>query len=326
MSREIHVSKNGGAYESLGAALSTIPADNTEEVTIYLQEGIYREKLVIDQPYITLIGDGAHKTILTYGDYARMIMPDGSNRGTFRTQTLMVNTHDFTARDLAIENSAGYGKEVGQAIALYVDGDRNSFLDCRLLGCQDTLFTGPLPPTAYQAGGFTGPLEHAPRINGRQYYCRCYICGEVDFIFGSATAYFEECEIFSLKYDEEPAAANPEEQKIYGYVTAASTPEGQEFGYILDRCRLTGNCPPNSVYLGRPWRSFAKTVYLNCELGEHIRQEGWHDWDKTEAHATIRYEEYRSLGPGAKPSLRAGFSRQLSDQEVQAYTKERILW
>lgn len=327
MSRIIHVNKEGeGEFRSLGEALQTVPKDNREEVIIFLHEGIYKEKLVIDQPYITMIGDSAEKTIITYNDYARMKMPDQTIRGTFRTQTLLIYTHDFTAKNLTIENNAGFGREVWQAIALYVDGDRNSFYNCRILGSQDTLFTGPLPPAAYLTGGFTGPLEHAPRINGRQYYNQCYIRGDVDFIFGSATAYFEECEIFSLKTDEEPAADIPKQQKIYGYITAASTAEGQEYGYIFHRCRLTGNCPPNSVYLGRPWRNYAKVVFLECELGEHIRQEGWHDWNKTEAHDTISFYEYNSSGPGAEPHKRASFSRQLTKQEAEKFRKSRVLW
>lgn len=351
MERIIHVSKNGtGDYHSMGEALKTIPLNNTEPVTIFLHKGIYQEKLVIDQPYITVIGDGAETTVLTYADYARMKLPDQSYLGTFRTQTLLVYTHDFTAKDLAIENSAGYGKKVGQAIALYVDGDRNSFHRCRILGSQDTLFTGPLPPEPNLVGGFTGPLEYAPRINGRQHYLECYIRGDIDFIFGSSTAYFEKCELFSQKYVdeeehsadetkatnpfeevkanplEEVKATNPSEDKIYGYITAASTPKGQEYGYVFDRCRLTGDCPPNSVYLGRPWRNYAQTVFLECELGEHIRQEGFHDWGKAEAHSTISFSEYRSYGLGANNTKRASFSKELSEREAGRFKKEPILW
>jgi pectinesterase len=327
VSINIHVALEGtGSCRSLGEALQTIPTDNREPVTIYLHEGIYKEKLVIDRPYITLIGDGADKSIITYDHYARMVMSDQSKRGTFRTQTLLVNTHDFMAKNITIENTSGIGRDVGQAIALYVDGDRNSFYHCKILGSQDTLFTGPLPPSAYQAGGFTGPLEFAPRINGRQYYYQCLIKGDVDFIFGSATAYFEECEIFSCKNDAEPPNTNPEDQKVYGYITAASTPEGQEYGYVFDRCRITGNCPPDSVYLGRPWRNFARTVFIECELGEHIRREGWHDWDKQQAHGTVLYGEYHSRGPGANPVGRAKFSKQFSEKDVEKFTKERILW
>lgn len=327
MDRRIHVAKDGKCdFASVTDAVNSISREEQGAVTILLHEGIYHEKIIIDKPYITLVGDSPDKTIITYDDHARMKMQDGSNRGTFRTQTMLVYTHDFTARNLTIENNAGYGKDVWQAIALYVDGDRNSFDNCRILGSQDTLFAGPLPPNELQPGGFRGPLEYAPRINGRQYYYRCYIRGDIDFIFGSATAYFKECEIYSQKYDEEPAAQLREEQKIYGYVTAASTAEGQEYGFVFDRCRLTGNCPPESVYLGRPWRNYAKTVYLECELGSHIRREGWHDWNKKEAHSSVFYGEYNCSGPGAVTSDRAGFSRQLSKEEAEFYQRNRVLW
>lgn len=326
MAMIIHVSQDTkGDFQRLTDALQSIPKDYEGQVIIFLHEGIYKEKLYIDRPFITIIGDGAEKTVITYDDYALNKMPDGTKRGTFRTQTMLIYTHDFTAKDITIENNAGFGKKVGQALALYVDGDRNKFFNCRLLGSQDTLFTGPLPPSELKAGGFTGPLEHAPRINGRQYYYQCYIRGDVDFIFGSATAYFEECEIYSQKYDEEPSAIDSSQQKIYGYVTAASTAEGQDYGYVFNRCRLTGNCPVNSVYLGRPWRNYAKTVFIECELGEHIRREGWHDWSKPEAHDTIYYAEYHSLGPGAAIADRAPFSRQLTDEEAEHYTREKVL-
>lgn len=150
--------------------------------------------------------------MISFGDYGYEIMPDGIKRGTFRSYTFFVHAADVTLRNLTIENTAGDSKTHGQAIALYAECDRFIAESCRILGHQDTLFTGPLPPEEYEPGGFRGPTESAPRINGRQYYHNCYICGDIDFIFGSATAYFEGCTIASL---------GP------GYVTAASTPEGQ---------------------------------------------------------------------------------------------------
>lgn len=137
---------------------------------------------------------------------------------------------------------------MGQALALYVDGDRILFDRCRMLASQDTIFTGPLPPKEIEPNGFIGPKQYAPRINGRHYYKDCFIRGDIDFIFGSATAYFENCELYSQDIGRE----------INGYVTAASTPEGQEYGYVFEGCHFTGNCPPRSVYLGRPWRNLQK--------------------------------------------------------------------
>lgn len=315
-------------FHKISDAIASIPDDNKEPITIFLRKGTYKEKLVINKPYITLEGEDVEDTIITYDDYANMIMEDGSKRGTFRSYSVFIDTHDFTAKNIIFENSAGFGREVGQALALYVDGDRIIFDNCYFIASQDTLFTAPLPPTAFQTGGFTGPKEFAERINGRHYYHNCFIRGDVDFIFGSATAYFDQCEIFSQKTDDLPAAEHESEQKVYGYVTAASTAEGQDYGYVFNECKLTSNCPKKSVYLGRPWRSFAKTIFINCELGEHIKDEGWHDWNKPDAHETIFYAEYNSTGAGAnaiKEGKRAPFSKQLTAEEASFYTKERVL-
>ena len=314
------------SFETIKDAIDSIPDTNVEEVIVHIAPGVYRERLEIQKPYITLLGEKAEDTIVVYGNFAKDIMEDGSNRGTFRSYSVLIDTHNFTARNITFQNDAGFGCEIGQALALYVDGDCCAFYDCRLLSSQDTLFTGPLPTEELQPGGFTGPKEFAPRINGRQYYKNCYIHGDVDFIFGCATAYFEECEFFSQarplvgRQLEAPEIGMP---PVQGYVTAASTPEGQKYGYIIDRCKFTSNCPPHSVYLGRPWRQHAHTVLLNCELGAHIRPEGWHDWKKP--HETIRYEEYKSFGLGANSDKRAPFSRQLTDNEALEYTKEKVL-
>ena len=279
-----------------------------QPVTIQLTNGIYKEKITVTQPYITFQGEDSHKTVLTYDDYAYFIMEDGEKRGTFRCWSLFVDTHHFTAKNMTIENSAGLGKDVGLGVAVYADGDQLLFEDCRLLGAQDTLFTAPLPAVAYEKNGFRGPKEFAPRINGNQYYKNCYICGEVDFIFGSATAFFENCEIFNIE-----AGRMPE-----GFATAGSTPEGQEFGYVFHNCKFTGNCPEHSCYLGRPWRDFAKCVIMNCEIGPHIYPEGWDDWGKTHAHDTVFYAEYGNFGPSSDMSKRPEWVKSLTKEEADA--------
>ncbi len=300
------------------------PRPDIPPVIIHIGKGDYREKLVITRPGLTLQGEGESRddVRIVYGDGAMDIMPEGDNRGTFRTASVRIDTHDFTARHLTIENDAGSGAAVGQALALYVDGDRNYFYDCALRGHQDTLFTAPLPEQEMVAGGFKGPGEGKPRTMGRQCYRNCYIEGDVDFIFGSAVAYFENCEIFSrMREDKKPA--RPDARVTCGYVTAASTPKGEPFGYVFKDCRLTGDCPPDSVFLGRPWREYAKTVFIDCLLGAHIRREGWNDWKKEHGH--FYYGEYRSYGPGASPETRADFSCQLTDEEAAKYTVEAIL-
>lgn len=327
--KTIYVSKanlTSGTYQTVTDAVNSVPIDNTEAITISIAPGIYHEKLTIDRPYLTFVGTGntSSDTILTYDDYAFDPMPDGMKRGTFRSYSVFIDTHDITMKNLTIENASGDSVTHGQAIALYADGDRLIFDGIRLLGHQDTLFTGPLPPKEKEPNGFVGPKQFAPRINGRHYYKNCYICGDVDFIFGSATAYFENCIIESLSrlegdtlYDEDGNA------KIQGYVTAASTAEGQEFGYIFSGCKLIGEqCPANSVYLGRPWREFAKTIFMHCEFGPHIHVERFHDWNKKEAHGTIFYGEYENVPAPVSP---ASFVQLLTEDEAAKYSKETVL-
>ena len=174
------------------------------------------------------------------------------------------------------------------------------------------------PPTKWLTYmGLKKPPYHWPKFKGgfSMLYKNCYLEGDVDFIFGGATAYFEECEIKSLNRDQE----------VNGYITAASTPEGREYGYVFDRCRFTSDCPPETVYLGRPWRSFAKTVIMRSELGAHIKKEGGHDWNKEDAREQAFYAEYENYGPGATPESRVSWSHQLTKEEAERFTKEKVL-
>lgn len=348
-------------------------------VEIHIAPGIYHEHLDITEPYITLVGAGADQTVITGNLGGYEILEDGLKRGTFRTQTVFVHTHDFTARDLTIENAAGPGHIVGQAIALYADGDRLCFENVHLKGLQDTLFTGPLPAKEVEPGGFRGPLEHAPRINGRQYYHNCTIEGSIDFIFGSATAYFKECTLVSRdEYRDElvtsrrDAQVSPEETTsrrdaqvsteetvtsrrnaqvsagetvtshrsttstsdetstrnippIRSYVTAASTPEGQKYGYVFADCTFTSDCPAESCYLGRPWREYAKVVLIRCKIGPHIKPEGWHDWGKEKSHDTALFAEYESRYEGREVDVERGMRRHLSSDEISEYEIEKVM-
>ncbi len=322
------------SFTTIGAAIDYLMKDYTpidatfpapiEEIipaVIHIAPGIYREKLVLERPHVTLLGEDATNTILVYGDHAYDLMEDGSKRGTFRTASFRIHTHDVRVENLSFQNDSGPGFVVGQALALYVDGDRISFYRCRLIGSQDTLFTAPLPFKEAQPGGFVGPGEHKPRILGRQYYEDCYIQGDVDFIFGSAIAYYNKCTLFSKK--AQTVSSGSMESNSYGYITAASTYENQPYGYVFKDCKLESDCPKGSIYLGRPWREFAKTVFLNCEMGEHIKPEGWNDWGKTHGH--FYYAEYCSTGAGASPETRADFSHQLTDEEAAQYTLENVL-
>lgn len=301
-------------YPSITETLKSIPSDSLEEITIHLAPGIYHEKLVIQVPNLKIIGDSAETTKITYNDAALDRMPDGTKRGTFRSYTMLIDTHDFTAKHITIENSAGNGDLVGQAVAVYADGDRIYFDHCHLSGNQDTLFTGPLPPTAYEPGGFTGPKEFAPRINGRHYYRNCLIEGTIDYIFGSATAYFEACTLYTKRKDNVST--------ILGYVTAASTPEGQTYGYVFSHCHFTGCCPDGSVYLGRPWRDYAKTVLIDCTLDSLIHPDLFHDWNKPNARITSYYA-LNNWDASNKSS--DSFVHHVTDEQKANYTKELVL-
>ncbi len=212
--------------------------------------------------------------------------PDGRPRHTFRTQTVLVDGDNITFKDCEFYNNAGTGSVVGQAIALYVDGDNISFENCRMIAYQDTLFLAPLPPKEYEKDGFLGPKQYEPRTKRVVRFKNCIIEGSVDFVFGGATAYFDNCKFIS----NEP-----------GYVFAPCTPEDVEEGFVVRNCRFEAKqgVEMGSCYIGRPWREYAKVRLIDCYLGDHINKKGWDDWGKTQSHQTIRFEEYGSYGPGA---------------------------
>ncbi|MCI9458075.1 MAG: pectin methylesterase [Oscillospiraceae bacterium] len=317
--KTITVSKTGGDYTSIQTAVNSIPRDNGEWVEIRIKPGEYHERLEVETPYIRFVGEDAMTTRITYNQGASTVLPDGARSGTFRSYTVFFGTHDLAAENITFENAAGPGYIAGQSLALYADGDRIAFRNCRFLGYQDTIFTGPLPPSSIIPNSFSGPRETSPRINGRQYYENCFIRGDVDFIFGSATAYFQGCEIFSKKRNDGRPG------KSGGYATAASTAEGQRYGYIFHQCRFTSDNEAETVYLGRPWRNFAHTAVIRCQLGEHIHREGWHNWNKPDAEKTARYEEYGNEGPGASLEHRPGWIRRLTAEQAAEYTVEKVL-
>jgi pectinesterase len=313
--KELYVDAKGGSdYVDISEALEAAKAFADMKVIIHIAAGVYKERLVIQQNNLSFIGEDKSTTKITYSDAAHDILPNGEKRGTFRTSSVFIDCDNFYARNISFYNEAGQGQEVGQAIAVYADGDRLVFEDCIFDGYQDTLFTAPLPLKEIQKGGFKGPKEFAPRRLGRHLYKNCYIAGNVDFIFGGAIAYFEGCELFLRNRNED----------INGYVTAPSTFEGQKYGYVFNHCHFTSNCPPSSAYLGRPWRNYAKAVVINSEIDGHIKKEGWHDWNKTEARDTMYFAEYGNYGEGAS-NERAPFVKMLTKEEADEYTIENVL-
>lgn len=316
--------ERAGAYHSISKALEAIdelcPNDG-RPVTIHIEPGEYRERVEIHRPYVTLVGETADSVRIVGSLGAKMPSGDGSGidgkLGTFRTYTVLVDADDVRLENLTIENDAGDGREVGQAIALYADGDRLVVDACCIKGHQDTLFLGPLPPHEAKPGGFIGPKQYAPRRVGRQYFRRCRIEGDVDFIFGGARAYFEGCEIRSLTRDMD----------VNGYVTAASTPKGEPYGFVFHGCSFTAaqDVAPDSVYLGRPWREWAQTVLIDCWLGQHIKREGWWDWAKPAAHERAHYAGASLHGPASDAENWAPWAHELDATATTRYAREQVL-
>ncbi len=278
----------GGQFKTVQEAIMAVPAGSaTNPVIIHIKPGTYRELVYVqrEKRFFRLVGEDARKTVLTYDLNAKMPGPDGKPIGTFRTASTVVDADDFTAENLTFENSAG---PVGQALAVRIEGDRVVFRNCRFLGWQDTILDN----------------------RGRHYYQACYIAGHVDFIFGGGTGFFEKCRIHCLRD---------------GYITAASTPDNQPFGFVFSECAVTGETPEVRTYLGRPWRAYASTAFLNCELGAVVRAEGWHNWHKPEVERTARYAEFHNTGPGARPGARVKWAKQLTAAEAAAFARENVL-
>ncbi len=278
-----------GEFKSVQDAISAAPmrtGASDPSWIILVKAGTYHERVYVqrERGNITVRGEDAAKTIIAYDLNANLPGPDGKPIGTFRTPTVQVDGDGMVWENLTIANTAG---PVGQALALRVDGDRVIFRHCRFLGWQDTILVN----------------------RGRQYFADCYIEGHVDFIFGGATAYFDRCQIHCLKD---------------GYITAASTSEGQPYGFVFADCTITG-APSVKTYLGRPWRDFARTVFLRTEMSDAVRPEGWFNWNKPAAEKTARYAEFACFGPGAGPAGRVPWEQKQESGDSSRYTPAAVL-
>ena len=313
----IIVSKDGtGDFKTIQAAINSVPETNDKEVEIFIKKGTYKEKLSIIAPYITLKGEKAEETIITYDDYAKKKVENGIEYRTFNSYTMFVGGDNFTAENLTIKNSSGYGETIGQTISLYVEGDKQRFKNCRILGTNDTLFTGPAPEDASDYKEFGSPMEGKEKKIGRQYFEKCYIEGTGDIIFGSATAVFNRCKIYS----------NNKNADAKGYITCASTRKGQEYGYVFLDCSLKSAETTPNVYLGRPWRDSAKTVFADCYMGAQINEEGFDYSNRKSAEKECYYAEYNSYGFGGRNlEDRVNYEHILDKNQVQKYKLEKVL-
>jgi pectinesterase len=278
------VAKDGsGDYKYIQDAIDAMRVYPLKRITLYIKNGVYNEKVVLpsDNTDVTFIGESVDKTIINFNDY--------SGRGklnTFTSYTAKISGNRFIAENITFLNSAG---PVGQASALYVDADKAVFKNCKFLGNQDTIFA-------------TGE-------NARQYFVDCYVEGTTDFIFGPATAVFQNCTI---------------KAKTNSYITAANTPKGKKFGFVFLDCKVTVDSSVTKLALGRPWRAYSRTAFIRCRLPKQIAPEGWNNWGNTENESTTYYGEYRNTGEGASTTSRVKWAKQLTDKEAKEYTVENI--
>ncbi|HET9569876.1 MAG TPA: pectinesterase family protein [Bacteroidales bacterium] len=277
MTYDLVVAKDGsGNFTSIQAAINSIRDFRPEGRTI-----IFIKKGVYAEKVIL----PTQKTEITLigedRDSTILTWNDHANinkMGTFKTFTFLIQGNDIVLENLTIENNA---PRLGQAVALHVEGDRVAFYNCRFLGNQDTIYLG--------------------REGCRNYFNNCYIEGTTDFIFGSSTAWFEHCIILG---------------KVNSFLTAASTPPNIPYGFVFNKCTILTADSVNAVYLGRPWRTYAYTLFKECALEGKIKREGWHNWGKVENEANARYAEYKNTGPGADLTGRVTWAKQLSKKEA----------
>ena len=296
-------------YKTIASAINSVSKDNKDRVNIYVKNGTYKEKLIIEKPYVSLIGEDSKKTILTYDAANGTINPATTDKtyGTSGSASVTIKSKSvgFTAENLTIENAF---KETGanneQAVALNNQADQSIFVNCRFIGNQDTLLA-----------------DASSSSPARQYYYKCYIEGDVDFIFGRAQAVFNDCDIASF---------NRKSTSNNGYITAADTWDSDAYGYLIMNSRLIGldNIAANTVSLGRPWRPSSQTrkmtpavTYVNCYMGDHITSKGWEDMGADSPASTARFYEYGSYGPGAKFSDTRNI---LNNNQAMNYTMSRV--
>ena len=263
------------------------------------------QNTTVDRPWIIYIKAGNYREVVYVQREKRFVALVGEDPArTTITYDLHANmigsdgkpigtfrtpTVQIDADDFSAENLTfeNAAGPVGQALAVRVDGDRVVFRNCRFLGWQDTIFLN----------------------RGRQYFADSYIAGHVDFIFGGATAYFERSHIHVLRN---------------GYITAASTPVEQKHGFVFVNTRITGAADAKT-YLGRPWRDHAQVTFLDTQMSDVVRPEGWHNWDKPEREKTSRYSEIRSTGPGAAIARRVQWAKTMSEADIRAISTTAVL-
>jgi len=312
---DVTVAQDGtGNFTTVQAAINAAPTGRTTPYTIFIKNGKYKEVMTVpaNKPFLQLVGESVANTILTYNNSAGTLV-NGVALGTQNSASFTVNANDFSAMNLTFENSFGEAASGGQAVAILVNADRAAFRNCRFLGNQDTM---------YLKGNGTP----------RQYFLNCYIEGNTDFIFGSAIALFEQCNLY----------AKVKATTGTSYIAVPNTPAGQAFGLVFKNCNVTGNPVANGTNtkydLGRPWQANPKCAFLNCNLSTPlILDEGWAPTSSagTATLADSYFVEYQNTHFNGRPinvsnRVLSGqnigqTSTQLTATEAATYTKANIL-
>lgn len=304
-----------GDFTSLQAAIDAIPMSNRTPTILLLRMDEYHEKVIVNKDNLRIIGEARDRTVITNAGCAHDKDAEGNEKGTFLSYTLLVTGSNVEVENLTIRNDAGDGSVVGQAVAVYAAGDRGVWRNVRMIGHQDTLFCGPtMPKVAKDALPRLIPegvisVGDCPLVLGRQYFEDCFIQGDVDFIFGPYACWFERCTLYMNARG--------------GFYTAANTPEQAPFGLVFHRCRLTGECQPGQAKLGRPWRRFAHTQFLECEMDECVSPAGFEDWGET--RITRRCGEYATTGARADQTPRHPGQARLTDEEAALLTMRNVI-
>ena len=278
-------------YKTVQAAVNSVDKANTKRVVILVKEGDYNEHLVVSSPYISLIGEDSEKTRIYY-DVKELAGGDMDKRCAVRIES---TAHNFTAENLTFENTYNYlgdgTKSNESADALSSDADNASYINVRILGYQDTLCAN----------------------KGTQYYYKCYIAGNVDFIYGNEPrALFNDCKLV-FRYN-----AN----KNSGYVCAPKTSADAAYGLTFYKCQVLSEdgCSGNKYYLARPWGADAYITWIDCYMGKILRANAanpYADMSGNSAKAA-RFYEYGSYGPGyAINANRSQISKKKADEMIK---------
>ncbi|XP_058098720.1 probable pectinesterase 53 [Magnolia sinica] len=285
----ITVAKHHGAgdFESIQKAIDSVPDLNHCRVVISIHSGTYKEKVDIPatKPYISLLGAGAGKTVIQWGDTADRIGRNGKPLGTFASATIAVNAPYFIAKNITFKNTAPLppsGALGKQAVALRISADTAAFVGCKFHGAQDTLY------------------DH----KGRHYFKECYIEGSIDFIFGDGHSLYESCHLHAIT-------------NTYGALTAQKRESLlEETGFSFTNCKVTGS---GALYLGRAWGTFSRVVFAYTYMDKIITPKGWYNWGDRNREMTVFYGQYKCSGPGADYEGRVSWSRELTPQEAKPF-------